>query len=103
MEACEKAQAAFGRSGNALSFWVGKSVHKNVFRYRNSQYLLRVDLKMKFNDVLSEWEDWWHASNALPCQAVSHRGKTVAEALENIKEVIEIDLEPEDSIKKVIL
>jgi len=28
------------------------------------------------------------SSNALPGQAASHRGKTVAEALENIKEAI---------------
>lgn len=60
--------------------------------------LLRVDLKMKFDVVIRMGRRM-----VCPCQAVSHLGKTVAKALENIKEAIKIDLEPEDRIMEVIL
>ncbi|MCK5108354.1 MAG: type II toxin-antitoxin system HicB family antitoxin [Methanosarcinales archaeon] len=57
---------------------------------------------MKFNVVIGEGDGGWYAIKYPSSSGCILWGKTVAGALENIKEAIEIDLEPEDGIKKVI-
>lgn len=54
---------------------------------------------MKFKVVISEGEDGWYVAECPSLPGCISQGKTVAEALENIKEAIELYLEPEEDIK----
>ncbi len=56
---------------------------------------------MKFNVVISEGEDGWYVVECSSLPGCISQGKTVPEALENIKEAIELYLEPEQDIKVV--
>lgn len=56
---------------------------------------------MKFNVMISEGEDGWYVIECPSLPGCISQGKTVEEALENIKEAIEIYLEPEESIKVI--
>nr|QNO49615.1 hypothetical protein AIHMFPNM_00016 [Methanosarcinales archaeon ANME-2c ERB4] len=56
---------------------------------------------MKFNVVISEGEDGWYVVECSSLPGCISQGKTVPEALENIKEAIELYLEPEQDIQVV--
>ena len=56
---------------------------------------------MKFDVVISEGGDGWYVIECPSLPGCISQGKTVTEALENIKEAIEIYLEPEYSIKVI--
>jgi predicted RNase H-like HicB family nuclease len=56
---------------------------------------------MKFEVVIREGEDGWYVVECPSLPGCISQGKTVAEALENIKEAIELYLEPEEDIKMV--
>ena len=56
---------------------------------------------MKFEVVISEGEDGWYVVVCPSLPGCISQGKTVADALENIKEAIELYLEPEEDIKMV--
>jgi len=56
---------------------------------------------MKFNVVISEGEDGWYVVECSSLPGCISQGKTVPEALENIKEAIELYLEPEQDVKVV--
>ncbi|PXF60873.1 MAG: HicB family protein [Candidatus Methanogaster sp.] len=56
---------------------------------------------MKFNVVISEGEDGWYVVECSSLPGCISQGKTVPEALENIKEAIELYLEPEQDIEVV--
>ncbi len=56
---------------------------------------------MKFDVVISEGEDGWYVVECSSLPGCISQGKTVPEALENIKEAIELYLEPEQDIKVV--
>ena len=56
---------------------------------------------MKFEVVISEGEDGWYVVECPSLPGCISQGKTVAEALENIKEAIVLYLEPEEDIKMV--
>ena len=53
---------------------------------------------MKFKVVIREGEDGWYVVECPSLPGCILQGKTVAEALENIKEAIELYLEPEKDI-----
>ncbi len=53
---------------------------------------------MKFKVVIREGEDGWYVVECPSLPGCISQGKTVAEALENIKEAIELYLEPEKDI-----
>jgi predicted RNase H-like HicB family nuclease len=53
---------------------------------------------MKFKVVIREGEDGWYVVECPSLPGCISQGKTVAEALENIKEAIEVYLEPEKDI-----
>jgi len=56
---------------------------------------------MKFNAVISEGEDGWYVVECSSLPGCISQGKTVPEALKNIKEAIELYLEPEQDIKGI--
>ena len=56
---------------------------------------------MKFNVVISEGEDGWYVVECSSLSGCISQGKTVPEALGNIKEAIELYLEPEQDIKVI--
>jgi len=51
--------------------------------------------------VISEGEDGWYVAECSSLPGCISQGKTVPEALENIKEAIEPYLEPEQDIKMI--
>lgn len=53
---------------------------------------------MKFKVVIREGEDGWYVVECPSLPGCISQGKTVAKALENIKEAIELYLEPEKDI-----
>ena len=53
---------------------------------------------MKFKVVIREGEDGWYVVECPSLPGCISQGKTAAEALENIKEAIELYLEPEKDI-----
>jgi predicted RNase H-like HicB family nuclease len=53
---------------------------------------------MNFKVVIREGEDGWYVVECPSLPGCISQGKTVAEALENIKEAIEVYLEPEKDI-----
>ena len=56
---------------------------------------------MKINVVISEGEDGWYVVECSSLPGCISQGKTVPEALENIKEAIELYLEPEQDIRVI--
>ncbi len=56
---------------------------------------------MKFEVVISAGEDGWYVVVCPSLPGCISQGKTVADALENIKEAIELYLEPEEDIRMV--
>ncbi len=53
---------------------------------------------MKFKVILREGEDGWYVVEVPSLPGCISQGKTVDEALENIKEAIALCLEPDDDI-----
>ncbi len=53
---------------------------------------------MKFKVIITEGEDGWYVVEVPLLPGCISQGKTKKEALENIKEAIELYLEPEDDI-----
>ena len=53
---------------------------------------------MKFKVILREGEDGWYVVEVPSLPGCISQGKTVDEALENIKEAIALYLEPDDDI-----
>ncbi|VVB84332.1 HicB_like antitoxin of bacterial toxin-antitoxin system [uncultured archaeon] len=53
---------------------------------------------MKFKVIITEGEDGWYVVEVPSLPGCISQGKTKNEALENIKEAIELYLEPEDNI-----
>ena len=51
---------------------------------------------MKFKVIITEGEDGWYVVEVPSLPGCISQGKTKKEALENIKEAIELYLEPED-------
>ncbi len=51
--------------------------------------------------MISEGEDGWYVAECSSLPGCISQGKTVPEALENIKEAIEPYLEPEQDIKMI--
>ncbi len=56
---------------------------------------------MKFKVVITEGEDGWYVVVVPSLPGCISQGKTKKEALENIKEAIEVYLEPEDNILSI--
>ena len=55
---------------------------------------------MKFKVIIREGEDGWYVVECPSLPGCISQGKTVEEALENIKEAIELYLEPEEEIRE---
>ena len=53
---------------------------------------------MKFKVIIKEGEDGWYVIEVPSLPGCISQGKTVEEALENIKEAIELYLEPEEDL-----
>lgn len=53
---------------------------------------------MKFKVVITEGEDGWYVVEVPSLPGCISQGKTKKEALENIKEAIELYLEPEEEL-----
>jgi predicted RNase H-like HicB family nuclease len=53
---------------------------------------------MKFKVIITEGEDGWYVVEVPALPGCISQGKTKKEALENIKEAIELYLEPEEDI-----
>ncbi|MDO8726560.1 MAG: type II toxin-antitoxin system HicB family antitoxin [Candidatus Methanoperedens sp.] len=53
---------------------------------------------MKFKVIIEEGEDGWYVVEVPALPGCISQGKTKKEALENIKEAIELYLEPEDDL-----
>lgn len=53
---------------------------------------------MKFKVVITEGEDGWYVVEVPSLPGCISQGKTKKEALENIKEAIELYLEPEEEM-----
>ncbi len=51
---------------------------------------------MKFKVIIKQGEDGWYVVEVPSLPGCISQGKTIEEALENIKEAIELYLEPED-------
>ncbi len=51
---------------------------------------------MKFKVVIKEGEDGWYVVEVPSLPGCISQGKTIQEALENIKEAIELHLEPDE-------
>lgn len=51
---------------------------------------------MKFKVVIKEGKDGWYVVEVPPLPGCISQGKTIQEALENIKEAIELHLEPDE-------
>ena len=51
---------------------------------------------MKFKVVIREGEDGWYVVEVPSLPGCISQGKTIEEALENIKEAIELHLEPDE-------
>ena len=51
---------------------------------------------MKFKVVIKEGEDGWYVVEVPSLPGCISQGKTIEEALENIKEAIELHLEPDE-------
>jgi len=51
---------------------------------------------MKFKVVIKEGEDGWYVVEIPSLPGCISQGKTIQEALENIKEAIELHLEPDE-------
>ncbi|KCZ70900.1 hypothetical protein ANME2D_02926 [Candidatus Methanoperedens nitroreducens] len=56
---------------------------------------------MKFKVIIREGEDGWYVVEVPSLPGCISQGKTKKEALENIKEAIELYLEPEDDLSLV--
>ncbi|MCK4475239.1 MAG: type II toxin-antitoxin system HicB family antitoxin [Methanophagales archaeon] len=56
---------------------------------------------MKFKVVIREGEDGWYVVECPSLPGCISQGKTVADASGNIKEAIELYLEPEEDIKMI--
>jgi predicted RNase H-like HicB family nuclease len=56
---------------------------------------------MKFKVVITEGEDGWYVVEVPSLPGCISQGKTKKEALENIKEAIELYLEPEDNVLSI--
>ncbi len=56
---------------------------------------------MKFKVIINEGEDGWYVVEVPTLPGCISQGKTKKEALENIKEAIELYLEPEDDLSIV--
>ncbi|GFO95926.1 hypothetical protein ig2599ANME_0108 [groundwater metagenome] len=57
---------------------------------------------MRFKVIIEEGEDGWYVVEVPALPGCISQGKTKKEALENIKEAIELYLEPEDDLPFVI-
>ncbi len=53
---------------------------------------------MKFKVIIKEGEDGWYVITVPSLPGCISQGRTKKEALENIKEAIELYLEPEDNL-----
>ncbi|MCK5661676.1 MAG: type II toxin-antitoxin system HicB family antitoxin [Methanosarcinales archaeon] len=53
---------------------------------------------MKFKVSIKEGEDGWYVAQVPALPGCISQGKTTEEALENIKEAIELYLEPDDDV-----
>ena len=58
-------------------------------------------ISMKFQVVIEEGEDGWYVVEVPALQGCISQGKTKKEAIENIKEAIELYLEPDDDFPLV--
>jgi predicted RNase H-like HicB family nuclease len=56
---------------------------------------------MKFKVIIKEGEDGWYVVEVPTMPGCILQGRTKKEALENIKEAIELYLEPEDDLSRV--
>jgi predicted RNase H-like HicB family nuclease len=56
---------------------------------------------MKFKVVITEGEDGWYVVEVPSLPGCISQGRTKKEALENIKEAIELYLEPEDNLLSI--
>ncbi len=56
---------------------------------------------MKFKVIIKEGEDGWYVVEVPTLPGCISQGRTKKEALENIKEAIELYLEPEDDLSLV--
>ena len=56
---------------------------------------------MKFKVVIREGEDGWYVVEVLSLPGCISQGKTIEEALKNIKEAIELHLEPDEDFISV--
>ncbi len=56
---------------------------------------------MKFKVIIREGEDGWYVVEVPTLPGCISQGRTKKEALENIKEAIELYLEPEDDLSTV--
>lgn len=56
---------------------------------------------MKFKVIITEGEDGWYVVVVPSLPGCISQGKTKKEALENIKEAIELYLEPEDNLLSI--
>ncbi len=56
---------------------------------------------MKFKVIIKEGEDGWYVVEVPTLPGCISQGRTKKEALENIKEAIELYLEPEDDLSIV--
>ncbi len=56
---------------------------------------------MKFKVIIEEGEDGWYVVEVPTLPGCISQGRTKKEALENIKEAIELYLEPEDDLSIV--
>lgn len=56
---------------------------------------------MKFKVIITEGEDGWYVVEVPSLPGCISQGKTIKEALENIKEAIELYLEPEEDLSSV--
>jgi len=56
---------------------------------------------MKFKVIIEEGEDGWYVVEVPALPGCISQGKTKKEALENIKEAIELYLEPEDDFSSI--
>jgi predicted RNase H-like HicB family nuclease len=56
---------------------------------------------MKFKVVIREGEDGWYVVEVPSLPGCISQGKTIEEALKNIKEAIELHLEPDEDFSTV--
>ncbi len=58
-------------------------------------------MTMKFKVIIREGEDGWYVVEVPTLPGCISQGRTKKEALENVKEAIELYLEPEDDLSIV--